>query len=97
MYCSSEDGGGWKFHSSCYHVVPEMKSWQMAEIYCKNNYNGHLITISDTLVDYFLEQISANMNEELWIGIKIQVSCAIVFVSYGIFQLYRKFLVYICN
>lgn len=78
-YCSSKDGGGWKFHKSCYHIVKEMKSWQMAEIHCKENYNGHLVTISDMLVDYFLEHILANIKEEFWIGIKIKVSSTKVF------------------
>lgn len=74
VYCSSEEGGGWKYESSCYHVVKDIKSWEDAERHCKYNYNGHLITVLDTLVDTFLEHILANANEEMWIGIKVKVS-----------------------
>ena len=74
MYCSPEEGGGWKYESSCFHIVSEMKSWQNAQKYCKNNYNGHLLTIRDTLQDFFLELALPKIKKEIWIGIKIQVS-----------------------
>lgn len=74
MYCSSEAGKGWKWGDSCYHVVTKKESWKNAEKHCKNFYNGHLVSILDKLEDVFLDYISANKEEELWIGIQIQVS-----------------------
>ena len=79
-YCSPEDGGGWKYETSCYHVVTEMKSWRDAERHCKINHNGHLLTIHDTMEDYFLELALPDIrNKEMWIGIKIQVSCFLLY------------------
>lgn len=74
MYCSSKAGEGWKFQNSCFYVATEMKTWENAEKHCKENYNGHLVTILDILEDLFLDHILANMRKEFWIGIKIQVS-----------------------
>lgn len=74
MYCTSEAGEGWKFQNSCYHLVAEMKPWHNAEEYCKDIYNGHLVSILDTLEDLFLDYILDNIRTDLWIGIKIQVS-----------------------
>lgn len=74
MRCSSEEGGGWKYENSCYHVVNEMTSWQDAERHCRSMYNGHLVTVLDTLVDLFLGHILDDKKNELWIGIKMKVS-----------------------
>lgn len=79
MYCTTEEGAGWKFQNYCYHVVTEVKSWHDAEEYCKDNYNGHLVSILDTLEDLFLDYILATIKTELWIGIKIQVSFFTIF------------------
>lgn len=73
MYCSSEAGKGWKWENSCYHVVTEKKSWKNAENHCRNYYNGHLVSILDKLEDVFLDYISSNIRDKLWIGIQIRV------------------------
>ena len=74
MHCSPEDGGGWKYENSCYHIVTEMKSWQNAEMHCKNNHNGHLLFIQNTKEDLFLEHALPDTEIETWIGIKTGVS-----------------------
>lgn len=81
MYCSSEGSRGLKWEDSCYHVVTDIKSWENAEKHCKYYYNGHLVSILDSLEDLFLDYLLANIREELWIGIKIQVSYFNIFVS----------------
>lgn len=91
MYCSSEEGGGWKFQSSCYHVVTEIKPWEKAEKYCKDNYAGHLVTILDLVEDSFLEYILADIKKDLWIGIKIQVTILSVFVPLKLLNIIENF------
>lgn len=91
VYCSSEAGRGWNWEDSCYHVVTEKKSWQKAEKRCKNYYNGHLVSILDKLEDMFLDYILANISENVWIGIKTQVSYFNIFVSGEMLCRYRNF------
>lgn len=69
-YCASDVGGGWKFQNSCYYIVSDKKSWENAEQYCVDNLNGHLVTVSDKLVDLFLDQLYPD--KHIWIGIKIK-------------------------
>ena len=91
MYCSPEEGGGWKYKSSCYHVVTEMKPWKDAEKHCKNIYNGHLLTIRDKLEDYFLEYAIPDIREEMWIGIKTEVSYSLIQFSTQFWALSKSF------
>ncbi|GBM64318.1 Macrophage mannose receptor 1 [Araneus ventricosus] len=70
-YCKSEQGTGWRFEKSCFHVVTESKTWSEAEEFCAKNFKGHLATI-DYRVNLFLKYVLRNVTEQIWVGVKIK-------------------------
>ncbi|CAL1269667.1 unnamed protein product [Larinioides sclopetarius] len=70
-YCTSEQGTGWRFEKSCFHVVTERKTWSEAEDFCAKNFKGHLATI-DYRVNEYLKYILRSVAEQMWIGVKIK-------------------------
>lgn len=96
-FCSEERGGGFKFRTSCYHVVSELKTWDEAKEHCRKNFNGHLVTILDLPIDVAVQYLISD-EKEVWIGIKIQVSLNELFAIFkGIFlrntQIKSKFII----
>lgn len=73
MYCTSAEGGGFRFLGSCYHLVTTRKSWEEAEQHCVDTFGGHLVTILDRTKDVYLKYLLQSMITDIWIGIKIRV------------------------
>lgn len=74
LFCSPNEGGGWKFQKSCYHVVKAKTTWDEAEKHCVRNFGGHLVTVLDMTVDIALNHMLSSLIDKVWIGIKIKVS-----------------------
>lgn len=74
QFCSLEEGGGFKLEASCYHLITDSRTWDEAEDFCKEKFNGHLVTVLDSTVDMFLTHMLSDLNGKVWIGIKIKVS-----------------------
>lgn len=72
LICSPHEGGGWKFRNSCYNFVSEKKNWEKAEEHCKANFKGHLVTVSDFEVDWFISYKLFDFRISIWIGIMLQ-------------------------